>query len=227
MPAEAARNLRGPGHDLTPQFTHELHQIEGQPLSLSTSVDWPRIGGLPGAQSDLLIKNTSLRTVVGQAITAFVAVTSTSDVPNLLQRWVEAMYWFGQARREQNDFIALVKFGITLDVLAKGGRAAGIIELCRALFGKQDGDVIAPVNRTLKQVVEKVYNEGRSRIAHGGSLALLRELPVELSLADSLTAQALASYVVYASLYGGPDTYGDFLAAIPALRTAHAAAHKT
>ena len=226
MPAEAARNLRGPGHDLTPQFTYELHQIEGQPLSMATSVDWPRIGGPPGAQANFLSKNTHLLIAVGQAITAFVSVTGVGNAPNLLQRWVEAMYWFGQARREQNDFIALVKFGIALDVLAKGGYARGILELCRALFAKQDTDVIAPEKRTLKQVVEKIYNEGRSRIAHGGSLALLRELPVELGLADSLTAETLASYVVYASQYSGPDTYEDFLAAIPALRAAHAAAHK-
>jgi len=192
---------------------------------MSSSVDWPRLGGPPGAQADLLSKNTSLRSSVGQAITAFVTVTDTGNAPNLLRRWIEAMYWFGQARHEHNDFIALVKFGIALDVLAKGGSALGILDLCRALFGKQANDVIAPDNRTLKQVVEKVYNEGRSRIAHGGSLALLRELPVELSLADSLTAHSLASYVVYASQYGGPDTYEAFLAAIPALRAAHAAAN--
>jgi hypothetical protein len=111
-------------------------------------------------------------------------------------------------------------------VLAKCGCAPGILDLCCALFGKQDTGVIAADNRTLKQVVEKVYNEGRSRIAHGGRLALLRELPVELSLADSLTAHSLASYVVYASQYGGPDTYEAFLAAIPALRVAHVAANK-
>jgi hypothetical protein len=80
--------------------------------------------------------------------------------------------------------------------------------------------VIASDNRKLKQVVETLYNDGRSKIAHGGTLALLSELPIELSLADSLTAHVLAGYVVYATRYTGADTYEDFLAAIPAIRTA-------
>jgi hypothetical protein len=223
MPPQTARNLRGPGHERAPQFQRDLRQIDGRELSLSTSVDWPRIGGPPGAQAGLLTDTTVLRDAVGRAITAFVRVADTGNAPLLLQRWVEAMYWFGQARRERNEFIALVKFGVALDVLAKGGQAKGILELSRAIFDKLDSDIIAPDDRTLKQVVETLYNDGRSKIAHGGALALLRELPIELSLADSVTAHVLAGYVVYATRYKGQDTYEDFLAAIPALRAAHIA----
>src|SRR4051794_36051069 len=54
---------------------------------------------------------------------------------------------FGQARREANEFIAFLKLGIALDVLAKGGRAGGILALARAVFDKADNDVIASDNR--------------------------------------------------------------------------------
>jgi hypothetical protein len=74
------------------------------------------------------------------------------------------------------------------DALAKGGKVKGILALTRAIFGKSGNDVIASDSRTLKEVVETLYNDGRSKIAHGGTLALLCELPIELSIADSLTA---------------------------------------
>jgi hypothetical protein len=223
MPVQTARNLRGPGDEREPQFQRDLHQIDGHQLSMSTAIDWPRIGGPPGAQAGLLTDSAVLLNAVSCAIIAFVSVADTGNAPLLLQRWVEAMYWFGQARRKRNEFIALVKYGVSLDVLAKGGKAKGILELARALFGKLDGDVFASDGQTLKQVVETVYNDGRSKIAHGGALALLRELPIEPGLAHGLTAHALANYVVLAARYSGRDAYDDFLAAIPGLRAAYLA----
>jgi hypothetical protein len=220
MPITSARNLRGPFHERGRQLLYNLRQRVGQPLNFSISVDLPRLGGPPGAQATLLSDSSVLRGAVGSALTAFVPVTHTGAAALLLQRWVEAMYWFGQARRERNEFIALVKLGIALDVLAKGGKARGILGLSRAIFGKSDDDVIASDNRTLRQVVETLYNDGRSKIAHGGTLALLRELPIELSLADSFTAHVLAGYVVYATQYTGTDTYEDFLTAVPEIRAA-------
>ena len=99
--------------------------------------------------------------------------------------------------------------------------------MSRAVLGNLDDDIIAPENQTLKKVVETLYNDGRSKIAHGGALALLRELPIELDIADSLTAHVLASYVVYAARYEGHDTYEDFLRAIPDLRAAYLASRKS
>jgi hypothetical protein len=222
MPARAARNLRGPGRERGRQLQHDLNQRAGEPLSLSISIDLPRLGGPPGAQAGLLSNTAILRGAVGRALTAFVSVADTANAPLLLQRWVEALYWFGQARHERNEFIALVKLGIALDVLAKGGKARGILALTCAIFGKSGNDIIASDNRSLKQVVETLYNDGRSKIAHGGALALLRELPIELSLADSLTAHVLAGYVVFATQYMGVDAYEQFLAALPGIRAAAA-----
>jgi hypothetical protein len=128
------------------------------------------------------------------------------------------MYWFGQARRDRNEFIALVKFGIALDVLAKGLRANGILQLTCALFDKRDSDVITSDNRALKEIVKTLYEEGRSQIAHGGRLALLQELPIDLRLADGFTARVLANYIVFATRYTGPDTYEEFLKAVPTIR---------
>jgi hypothetical protein len=186
----------------------------------SASLDWPRLGGPPRAQAGLISDTVTLRRAIGEALAAFVSVQQAGNCPELMCRWVEAMYWFGQARRERNEFISLVRLGVALDVLAKGGKAEGILELARAAFGKADDDVIASGNRTLKQVVKTLYNDGRSKIAHGGTLALLQELPIELGLADNFAAHILAAYVVYAGLHKGDDTYEAFLAALTAIRAA-------
>ena len=220
MPRSAALNLRGPGQDVNPRFQREMFQLDNQYLGLSVSIDWPRVGGTPGSHARLITNMAQLGDAAGRAIASFLSVEKTKNA-ELMRRWVEAMYWFGQARRERTEFIALVKFGIALDVLAKGGKKEGILKLTQAILGKSGDDVIASNNRKLKDVVEILYNDGRSQIAHGGKLALLHDLPIELDLADRLTAHVLAGYVVHATDYDGVDEYENFFAAIPTLRLAY------
>ncbi|WP_234686090.1 hypothetical protein [Bradyrhizobium monzae] len=125
--------------------------------------------------------------------------------------------WFGQARREKSDFIALVKMGVSLDVLAKGGRSKGILALASAIMALGSKDSVTSDGQSLASFVKKLYDEGRSKIAHGGSLALLEELPLEVEVADAFTANILTGYVACAAHYTGTDTYEDFLAAIPSI----------
>jgi hypothetical protein len=218
MPANAAKNLRGPDDERSIKFHRDLHQANGEQLAFSTTLNAPRLGGSPGAQAELLSNSAILRNAAGRALTAFVDIGRAANA-SIFWRWVEAMYWFGQARRERSEFIALVKYGIALDVLAKGTGEGGILTLLCALLGKSEGELITSEDRTLKQVVSVIYKEGRSQVVHGGLLALLRELPIELSIADTLTARALEGYVLCAAEHSGPDTYEDFLVAVPALRT--------
>lgn len=213
-----ARNLRGPRHQLNRQMTHRLSQNEGRGLNKSWSMDSPHLGGKPGEQATLLRNNRKLRKAVGNALESFIEPSPSGRAPELKRRWVEAMYWYGQARREQSDFIALVKHGIALDVLAKGGRSRGIVTLSCAVLNLTEGDAITSDGRTLRALVEKLYNDGRSQIAHGGRLALLQELPLERQLADMFCGGILVGYVACLDKYTGQDTYKDFLAALPSIR---------
>lgn len=217
---KSSRNLRGPGHEVEARTSHGLSQYDGRGLNRSWSVDFPHLGGRPGAQVALLHDTRKLRAAVGEALVAFIEVQSTRSATALKQRWVEAMYWFGQSRREKSDFIALVKLGIALDVLAKGSKARGICDMACAVLGIQATDAITTDNVTLKDFVKKLYNDGRSRISHGGALALLQELPLELHQADGFSANVLTGYVACLEKYTGPDTYQDFLKALPTLRAA-------
>lgn len=211
-----AGNLRGPRDQLQRQLHKSLSQFDGQDLNLGTSIDLPYVGGRPGDQASYLDETRKLRHAIGVCISAYVEVSPASGAPNLKRRWVEAMYWFGQSRRERNEFIAVVKMGIALDVLTKGAKASGITELCCRLFNmKAEQEIAAGVQ--LGGFVAKLYNDGRSQIAHGGRLALLQELPVSRELADSFAKEVLTRYVACIEKYSGPDDYNDFLIGIPSI----------
>jgi hypothetical protein len=218
MDMRSARNLGGPGQLVEGRISHGLSQFDGSGLNLSFSLDMPHIGGRPGAQAALLNDTRKLREAVGDALTAFVNVQPHGLAPAMKRRWVEAMYWYGQALRERTEFIALVKIGVALDVLAKGGKFKGILAMACAVLGVQEADSITTDNRTIKSFVKKLYDDGRSRIAHGGSLALLAELPLERHLADSFAARILIDYVACLQKYVGADAYEDFYTALPGIR---------
>ncbi|WP_316159387.1 HEPN domain-containing protein [Bradyrhizobium sp. SZCCHNRI3042] len=213
-----AKALRAPGDRVEVSMSRSLSQYEGAGgFNSSTSVDVPRLGGKPGAQADYLHDLRKLHADAGKALQDFVDLKPTGSCPTLMRRWVEAMYWFGQARREKSDFIALVKIGISLDVLAKGGKNKGILALASAIMSLAPVDAVTSEGQSLASFVKKLYDEGRSKIAHGGSLALLQELPLEIENADAFAANILTGYVACAANYTGNDAYEDFLAAIPSI----------
>jgi len=221
---QITKSFRGPGDELEVRMTRTFSQFEGASAFNSTvSVNLPNIGGRPGAQANLLSATRKLRTAVGNTLKAFVSVTPACTAPMLRHRWVEAMYWFGQARRERVEFIALVKYGICLDVLAKGTQFKGILKLCSEALGKTEADAMTSDGRALSTLVKRLYDEGRSQIAHGGRPVIMQELPIELHLADSLARQVLLAYVAALDLYAGPDVYEDFLATLPQLRVQYLA----
>ena len=211
-----AGNLRGPRDELNRQMHKSLSQFDGQDLNLGTSIDLPYVGGRAGDQASYLESTRNLRHAIGTAISAYIEVLPRSVAANVKKRWVEAMYWFGQSRRERNEFIAVVKIGIALDVLTKGAKATGITVLCSRLFNMKPEEEIF-TGLQLGGFIAKLYNDGRSQIAHGGRLALLQELPVSVEQADSFAREVLTRYVACAEKYSGPDEYEPFLAAIPGI----------
>lgn len=215
---ETAKGFRAPGDRVDISMSRSYSQYEGAGgFNTSVSVDVPNLGGRPGAQVQYLHDLRKLHADAGKALQDFIDLTPKDSCPTLMRRWVEAMYWFGQARREKSDFIALVKMGVSLDVLAKGGKSKGILALASAIMTLGAKDAVTSDGQSLASFVKKLYEEGRSKIAHGGSLALLEELPLEVEVADAFTANVLTGYVACAAHYGGKDTYEDFLAAVPSI----------
>jgi hypothetical protein len=216
--AMTARKLRAPGDELQVHHANALYQLNRQDLSVGWSIDWPSLSAGAGDAGKFVTKYAGLRRAAGKALGTLIEDVPTASTPGMHERWLEAMYWFGEARREAVGFIALVKLGICLDVLAKGGKSAGITKLCCALFDKQPDAAITYKGRSLKWLIETIYNEGRSQIGHGARLALMGDLPIDRGAADLLARYALIEYILRLDRYSGKDDYREFLKAIPNLK---------
>lgn len=89
--------------------------------------------------------------------------------PRLSERWANALAWYAEGNRETNDAIALTKLSTCLDILSCGGRSRAIRKMLVNLTGlREDRQVInGDCPRTLREVVDDIYDKGRSRILHG------------------------------------------------------------
>jgi len=212
-----AVNLRGPGDEKGTILSHNLRQVVGHDVPTSWSLNLPGLPGDGNRFQNLLNATATFRESVGGALHAFIFHDNSVQVPNLKRRWVEAMYWFGQARRESTDFIALVNAGIALDILTQGQLAAGITRLCSGLFHRASDEAITISGMTLGDAVIAIYDQGRSQLSHGGKLALLQELPISKQFALDFVAKALQLYLAYLEIYNGPDDAKSFMKKLPDL----------
>lgn len=216
--APMARNLRGPGDEIRARLKRTFSQLKGRDIGYSSSLDLPRLAQRPGDYAAFIADTERLRVAAGKAVTILLELSPTAPTPTLHRRWTEAMHWFGEARRETVPRSALVKFGITLDVLAQGKRAKGILDLCCILFDMKKTDPATGAGHDLTWLIETIYNDGRSQIAHGGKLFLFEDLPISREGADYVASAALERYVRYLDVYSGADNFDDFARAIPTLR---------
>lgn len=218
LQASMAANLRGPGDEIRARLKRVFSQMKGRDISYSSLLDMPRLAQRPGDYAAFISDTKPLRDAAGKAIATLLELPPTTRLPNLYLRWVEAMHWFGEARRETVPRIALFKIGITLDVLAQGKRAKGILDLCCDLFDMRSNDTATSTGKDLKWLVDTIYNDGRSQIAHGGHLFLQADLPISRQDADYVAAASLERYIRFLDVYTGADDYVSFINAIPALR---------
>lgn len=198
-----------------PRATERLRQTVGHDLVFCSGVDMPGVGGEPGAAQSLINTSKDFRDAVGKCITVIISPTPAQDsLPELSQRWSNAIHWYGRACVSDADFVALPMFGFTLDILCGGKEEAGIRDLACALFEKEAEDSIRADGLTLKAAVRKVY-AWRSKIAHGSLLAVELSLESERVLAESMANAILYQYVMnleqYRSSSSPLDTGEDFL----------------
>jgi hypothetical protein len=212
-----AFQLRGPGDELRATQSHTIVQPVGEDVRMGIHLNLPRSGGSPGQSKAYVLNSLDLRQAAGVALAAITSPTRPAKAkePTIAQRWCDALFWFGEARRDSTEFMALVRYGMALDVLAKGSRKKGIIDLLQALFGIKAIDAVTSNGTTLESLVRRIYDEGRSQFGHGGRSALIQDLPASIETADQLTSQALDRYALCLASYTGSQDYESFLAAIP------------
>lgn len=131
----------------------------------------------------------------------------THPHPELCIRWLTALDWYAEAQREETDAIALAKLGISLDTLSNGGKADGIIALMKNLSGMEEDYIVKvkPKEINLKELIYKLYNNGRSRIVHGDFIDRLQTYEVEIADAAFLCRFALLECALRLKEYSGED----------------------
>lgn len=212
-----AAQLRGPGDELRATQSHTIVQPLGEDVLTGVHLDIPMSSGFPGQTKAYVLNSLDLRQAAGTALTAITSpsLSAKAKEPTIAQRWCDALFWYGEARRDSTEFMALVRYGMALDVLAKGSTRKGITKLLEALFEIKETDAATSNGTSLGKLVEQIYDEGRSQFGHGGRSALIQDLPVSIEAADQLTSQALDRYALCLASYTGSQDYASFLAAIP------------
>ena len=98
--------------------------------------------------------------------------------------------------------MSIVKFTASLEVLAKRKNSSGILELLKARFNMGEDDLITP-DKTLKKMVELIYNRARSRTLHGTNIKILHDWSSVETSAEIITRNCIVSSMYF--LLKNPD----------------------
>jgi hypothetical protein len=119
------------------------------------------LGGPPGRAATLLSESEQILAAAGIILRRFDGDTSSGKVSRLIERWINALHWYGQALREPSDFMAIVKYGCAIDILTNGEGNLNKIASCAAkAFGCDKDSAITRDGRKLIDIVNAVFNEG-------------------------------------------------------------------
>ena len=151
-----------------------------------SSVQMPGLGSRPGALAAKMANERPFLDAAGTILTAFVEGRQTGRAPHFIERWANALYWLGEARREASDFMAIVDYGCAADGLSGAkGKANAITDFAEAALNPKAAPT--PAGRlSIRKAVTKVYREGRNKLAHGEATGLFEDLTETRATGDSL-----------------------------------------
>jgi hypothetical protein len=208
MEPSQVKNIQLKAEANPPSAIKKLSQFDGYELGYPGVEHNPP--GIYESANQWLETNSNFLKAAGRLIETIVSLESDRNTQKLDERWLNALYWYGEACREPTDFIALVKLGVSLDILTKGEKR-GICEFTCKLFGKKDSDPITRDGTTLKQIVEDLYSEGRSQIGHGSKLGILEDYSFSRQRSSFFVRDVLREAIVRLSTYQGEDDLKAFI----------------
>ncbi|WP_254906048.1 hypothetical protein [Paraburkholderia youngii] len=151
-----------------------------------TSASMPGIGGKPGGLTAKMQADKPYYDAVGHILSAYMRGRQSGRAPHLIERWANALYWIGEARREESDFMAVVNYGCAADGLSgAGGEAKLITEFAQTALNPR-GDAVSDQHRSISDAVTTVYREGRNKLAHGETPGLFEDLSGTRATGDVL-----------------------------------------
>ena len=149
---------------------------------------------------------------VGQALSAFAAVSEETSFVKMYTVWLTSLYFFWLGRNSVDQSVAVIHFGAALDVGVGDGKGAGeISKFLSVVLGASLDDVIVPsLQLTLGQVVEKIYGEGRSQSVHGGMPIISADQAMNRNLGEQVARLALLETVHLLIPYMGSNSVDDW-----------------
>lgn len=91
------------------------------------------IGGRPGALAAKMSAERPFLDAAGVLLGAYLRGRGSGTGVHFVERWANALYWFGEARREASDFMAVVDYGCAADGLSgAGGKVGSMAEFAEA-----------------------------------------------------------------------------------------------
>ncbi len=160
------------------------------------SIQMPGLGSKPGALAKKMKSERAFLDAAGCILDTYMQGRQTGRAPHLVERWVNALYWVGEARREVTDFMAVVNYGCAADGLSgAGGEAKKMTEFAEAALNPKGAPALQGA-LSIADAVTTVYREGRNKLAHGESPGLLEDLEEPRVIGDLLLSHLFDSVTV-------------------------------
>ena len=140
--------------------------------------------------------------LAGRMIACWTSSTEYSRASDMLRGLSQALYFFGGGCKDDDKLMSIVKFTASLEALAKRKNSSGILELLKARFNMSEDDLITP-DKTLKQMVDLIYNRARSRTLHGTNADLLHDWSSVETTAEIITRNCIVNSMYF--LMENPD----------------------
>lgn len=150
------------------------------------SAQMPGLGSAPGALVAKLQAERPFLDAAGRVLDAYVQGRQTGRAPHLVERWANALYWVGEARREASDFMAVVNYGCAADGLSGAGGDGAVMTTFAEAALNPKGQLAPPGSLSIADAVTKVYREGRNKLSHGELSGLLEDLSETRAVGDTL-----------------------------------------
>jgi hypothetical protein len=151
-----------------------------------TSMHLPGLRSNPGALAAKMLAERTFLDAAGKGLETYVLGRQTGQAPHLVERWANALYWVGEARREASDFMAVVKYGCAADGLSGAGGDAKVMTTFAEAALNPKGEPTPSGSLSIADAVKKVYCEGRNKLAHGEMAGLLEDLSKTRAIGDVL-----------------------------------------
>ncbi|MDH0616856.1 MULTISPECIES: hypothetical protein [unclassified Agrobacterium] len=172
--------------DRQPHRRKTLTFIAGKELFSTSS--WSHLPHGPYIKSDewqtVLKEKADIFAVVGEMLGYVISPSGSTVRPKMMSTLFHAFLWFHEACREPFSHIAVAKMAASLDALACGKKSGGILALINARLKMEDNRPIRSGGPTLKNTIERIYNQGRSRLIHGNNEELRSDWSDTKALAE-------------------------------------------